>query len=275
MKHINVGIINLSVTNNLKQAYFLNEKKGINNAIEISNKYLTTIKSSPLLQMQYMVMEGIKNKFIDNELAATRYIDKNISLFECYTTTEYMVEQSKLESINVVINTSDNDTELIELYNSINNLIFESIKPNEKVDVDTVHENFMVVLNYIKKPLTERQAIKNKKQKESLLEDISVSKINDSVIKKAIQRYNEKYDKELNESDKDVLYKLIKSNDSEKRELFEQYKDSVIEILKNVDDDTINNKKTAVQAKIEAMVYTQETVNECIIKLHELKTNML
>jgi hypothetical protein len=257
MKNVNIGIVNLMVSNKLKNSYFSN------NLIEESKKatfdFFGVVKSSPILQLEFNVFNNIENKHIENDLAATRYIDSNIKLFEVYTIAEIDKEREKLipfisESELLV------DNKRVELYTAIDKLITESLNDYNNVDVDSIHESFTVVLNHVKSP-------KN-------THDEKVEMINEEVIEIAVNKFNEKYDS-LNEDDKNLLQKLIKSTDKEKEELLETYKTESLVILEGLNKEAVKDNVTKAIQKIKEMKYNREKVDDDIISLHELKKELL
>ena len=86
MKNTNIGIANLVVSNKLRDSYFNNSL--IEESKKITTDFFEVVKSSPILQLEFKVFNNLENKTIENDLAATRYIDSNIKLFEVYTIDE-------------------------------------------------------------------------------------------------------------------------------------------------------------------------------------------
>jgi len=258
MKRTNIGVANLVISNKLKDSYF-------NNKLTEESKKLTTdffnvIKNSPILQLEFKIFNNLENKNIENDLAATRYIDSNIKLFEVYTTSEINDERKKL---NAFLNEeSELDSDKIKLYEAIDNLIMESINDYDNIDIDCIHESFTTVLNHIKSP------------KEQLNETSEIKLINEDVIEIAIGKFNEKYET-LNETDKNLLKKLIKSNVIEKQKLLEQFKNENLIILERVNQNSIEDKITKTIQKIREMSYNSKTIDDDIISLHELKKDLL
>ena len=147
MKLINVGVANLYISDKLKMSYF--DSDYINESKKSANEFLEVIKNSPILTLEFKIFNNIENKEIDNDLVATRYIDNNIKLFEIFTVDEINNEHKKLSKfINKKIKL---DEEKVKLYNSITNLIIESVSDTENIDVDQIHESFTHVLTHIKK----------------------------------------------------------------------------------------------------------------------------
>ena len=266
MKSINIGIANLVVSNKLKDSYFNNSM--IDESKKLTTDFFSVVKSSPILQLEFKVFNAFENKTIENEVVATRYIDNNIKLFEVYTIREIDRERGKmnqflLENVVPTIKDVDYDLDKIKLYEAIDTLITESLNDYDKVDVDKIHESFEIVLNHIKTP--KKQALTESKENEY---------VDSNVIEIAINRFNEKYDS-LNEDDRNLLKKLMKSNDREKLGLFEEYKTECLAILEGVKKDSIEEKILKTIQKIKEMKHNSTTLDDDIIGLHELKRGLL
>jgi hypothetical protein len=265
MKNANIGVANLVISSKLKDSYF--NKELLEESKKLTTDFFDVVKSSPILQLEFKVFNNLENKNIENELIATRYIDNNIKLFEVYTISEIERERGKLskfllENVVPTITNADYNLKRIELYNAIDNLITESLTDYDNINVDDVHDSFTVVLNHIKSP------------KKQLIESKELKPVNEHVIEIAINRFNEKYDT-LNESDKSLLKKLIKSNDVEKQELFEEYKTEMLTILEGVDKSKYEEMARKAITKIMGMKYNSNTINDDIISLHEFKKEII
>lgn len=256
MESINIGIVNLVVSKKLKDAYFGNTL--IEESKQVTKDFLNVIKNSPILQLEFKVFNNIETKHIENDLAATRYIDNNIKLFEVYTNREIEKEHEKLlpfltEDVQV-------DDNKVQLYIAINNLIKESLSNNDDIDVDDIHESFEVVLSHVKKP------------KVANTENIEM--INEDVIEIAVNKFNEKYDS-LVEDDRALLLTLIKSTPEEKETLLETYKNESLSLLESVNKDSVKDGIAKAMQKIKEMMFNPKTVDDDIISLHELKKGIL
>ena len=256
MENVNVGIVNLIIANELKNSFSKNE---LNESVQtLTKELLSIIKESPILQLEYKVINNIENKFIENELAATRYIDNNIKLFEIYTIDEIEKEHNKLKGLvneNITV-----DDERLDLYNSIHTLIIESLNDYEKINVDEIHEAFTYTLNHVRTP----------KNNKTLTNDDS---INERIIEIAIDKYNQKYSS-LNEEEKSLIKKLASSNEREKRELFESYRNENISIFKGIEENGIEEKVSKTLVKLNEMTFNKETAIDDILKLYELKEGL-
>lgn len=260
MKLTNVGIANLCVSNKIKSSYFNNDL--INESKESASDFLKTVTNSPILSLEFKVFNNIENKVIDNDLAATRYIDNNIKLFETFTIDEINTEHAKLEKF--INENVDADDYKVKLYNSIAELITESISDYESIDVDKIHESFTLVLNHIKK----------EKKVTKLVEEIISNDINEDIIEIAIDKFNEKY-QDLLEEDKNLIKKLINYNFNEKKNLFEEIKIEAINCFSKLDSEKYGNKIDLATDKINNMMINESEIDDNIIQLYELKKSLL
>ncbi len=259
MKNVNIGIVNLMVSDRLKNSYFNN--KLIEESKKSTFDFFHVVKESPILQLEFRVFDNIENKHIEDDSMATRYIDNNIKLFEIYTIEEIDKEREKLMPF---INEGEIpvDGERVRIYNAIDDLINESLNDYDKIDVDRIHESFNIVLNHIKKP------------KKIIVESVGDVSVNEEIIEIAVDKFNEKYES-LVEDDKNLLQKLIKSTEKEKETLLEAYKNEDLALLESINKDSVKEKVTKAINKIREMMFKKETVDDDIISLHELKKELL
>jgi len=261
MKSINIGIVNLVVSKKLKDAYFSNSL--IEESKQLTNSFFNVVKNSPILQLEFKVFSNIENKHIENDLVATRYIDNNIKLFEVYTLDELEREHKKLKSFLTEDIQVDDDK--VGLYIAIGNLIKESLSNYDVVDVDNIHESFEIVLNHVKNT------------KQSITEVVEPTEfVNEDVIEIAINRFNTKYES-LTEDDRTLLKTLIKSDDKAKENLLENYKNENISILESVHEENslVKERVTSTINTLKEMKFNPESVDDDIIRLHELKKDLL
>ena len=261
MKSINIGIVNLVVSKKLKDAYFSNTL--IEESKQLTNSFFSVVKNSPILQLEFKVFSNIENKHIENDLVATRYIDNNIKLFEVYTLDELEKEHQKLKSfLSEDIQVDDSK---VELYIAVGNLIKESLSNYDMVDVDKIHESFEMVLNHIKNT------------KQTITEIVEpVEFVNEDVIEIAIDKFNTKYDS-LSEDDRSLLKTLIKSDDKAKENLLESYKNEDISMLESAHEENpiVKERVASTVRTLKEMKFNSESVDDDIIRLHELKKDLL
>jgi len=260
MNNINIGIANLIIKNKIKNSYFndnfLNESK------KIVNNFFDILKNSPILQLEFNVYNNLNDKYISNDIAATRYIDNNIKKFEIYTIDEVLNEHNKLNFIISENQPIPNDPQII-LFNAINTLIIESLKNPDDIDVDAIHESFTCVLNHIKTP-------KTLNSNSNIIENYE---INDDIINIAITKFNERYNN-LNENDISLIKKLVYADALEKQNILEEYKNETLNILNSLNNEAINENINIAKQKIIEMKFDINTVDDNIINLYTLKNNL-
>ncbi|MFW5847786.1 MAG: hypothetical protein ACOCVF_02590 [bacterium] len=262
MKNINVGLVNYVLSKKYGNI-FLNENASFDKEQnKLFVKYIDVLKTSPILMLENKIFNKLENKTIINESLAMRYIDNTINLFNIYTEDELLKEHKKIESFVDVKDIEDNSR--LKLYNAINDLIFESISENEKVDVDNIHESFMVVLEHI---MTEKD--KDVKDNEEAIENI-----NEHVLRIAIDKFNNKYSNQLNENEIKLVQTLIKKNFDEKQTIFEDYKSSVLKSLNSIEDEDYKDKIDETVNKINEMKNTEVSINDNILNLYELSQGL-
>lgn len=252
MKNLNIGIVNLLVSTKLKEAYFSGNL--IEESKKVTSNFLDVVKNSQLLQLEFKVFNNIEGKHIESEILAKDYIDEHIGLFEVYTLEEIDAEREKLAQF---VNEDTPDDDKIKLYQAIDTVINETLEAHQNKDIDRMHEAFVVILEHVRTP------------KKALLENVDVEAINEDVIEIAVGKFNEKYGS-LNEDDKDLFKRLIKSSDSEKNTLLETMKTETRIKLNRI---TTESAKAGVEkaiGKINEMVYSKDDVDDNIIELHEL-----
>lgn len=256
MKNINIGVVNWIISNKLNESF---NNDSLNESKKVVSDLVNIIKHSPLLQLEFKVMNNIENKHIDDTELAPRYIDKNIQLFEIYTIDELDDEHEKLKSL-IESDININENEKLKLYNSIQTLIEETIKPTEDIEVDNYHEAYSVVLEHVKKP-----------KKKNL--DEQYDYINEEIIELATDKYNDKYSN-LSSEEVDLLKKIIKSTNDEKMSLFEEYKQENVRILNQLREENDNEKINKSLEKINEMKFSVSDCDENIVKLYELKKGL-
>lgn len=256
MKNLNIGVANLIVSNSLKNTYL--DESVVQKMKHGTADLFKIVKNSPILQLEFKVFNNIENKFIESDTLAPRYVDKNIQLFEVYTLEELNEEHLKLKSF-ITEDAIIEDTR-VDLYNSIQCLIEESLKISGEVDVDLIHESFNVVLEHVKKP-------------KNIEETVHSDNVNEHVVEIAIDKFNDKYSS-LNEEELNLFKKLVNSSDNEKKDLFEEYKENGIKLLKSLNEESNSDKVTQSINKIVEMKYDSKDADNNIISLFELKQGL-
>lgn len=265
-KTINFGFIKDGLVKSTTSLY-LNESKVTNDLKD----FLKVVKSSPILTLEYIVYKNIENKYISDDVLATRYIDENISLLNKYTKREIIAENEKL-SIFEKDYTISKDKE--KLYESISTIILENASDNKFKNVDKIHGAFENVLNFIKTNKPNQDLNESK----SLFEEYKDKYLNiDFIFNNAIKKFNEKYS-HLSEGEKKILKVLVKEDKSEKEILFNslinETLDKINKLLVTEESADIANKLQKVKEKINEMKFNEESLIDDIIKINNLKESL-
>jgi hypothetical protein len=260
MKATNIGIVKAIIAKKMSED-FLTE--GYNGSKAEAGEFLNVVKNSPLLQLEYKVFDRLENKHISSDIAATRYIDNNLSLFEQYSQEDVLNERAKLTKF-IDENIAFIDKNKYDLYIAISDLISETL--NKNPDVDLIHESFVKVLNHIKK---------EKIVKEEKTRDIVIPKEIDSdkLIEVALNKFSKKYET-LDEEDISLIKKLVLSEEEDKKNIFTSLKEESISILESTEKNGIEDKIHETIDKIKKMEYDDSSIKN-IVSLHQLKKDLV
>jgi len=258
MKATNIGIVKAIISKKMSEDYLAEGK--INGSKNNATKFLDIVKASPFLQLEFKVFDRLETKTISSDIAATRYIDNNLSLFESYSPSEIDREHGKITQF------IDESVVLIEgdqynFYVAVGNLIYETLNKSNP-DVDQIHDSFTTVLNHIKK---------DKVLKEENTVIIPEGIDGEKLIEVALDKFSKKYDS-LTESDIDLIKTVVMSKDDERNLMFEGLKNENITLLEGTKKEGIEDKVHETIDKIKKM---ENSSVKNIISLHELKKNMV
>ncbi len=266
-KKTNFGYIKDSLVKNASSLY-LNENK-IDKTLK---EFLNVVKSSPILTLEFIVYKNIENKYISDDVLATRYIDENISMLKDFTKKEIIEENDKLS--NFINEDYVIDNHKSRLYESIESIIIENSKESKYKNIDKIHGSFEYILNHIKNNKANDIIQENK----SVFEEYKDKYLNtDFIFNNAVKKFNEKYS-HLSEGEKRVLKVIINEQEDKKELLFNEIINETIDkvdtMLKAEDDPNISNKLIKVKTKINEMKFNKETLIDDIVKLNALKESL-
>ena len=224
-------------------------------------RYIKAIKESEILKTQFLVYNNIETKFENDAILASIFVSENIKLLEKFNQEDILAENKKLVDIlgdfQSRLNDDSNES---DLYESISKLIFTKRQPKT---INVITEEIKKVSAYIQKE-------KLKTVTESI--DLPVS----ILAKLMVEKYNKKYSN-LNESDKNVLRKLINSSLDEKKETYTTLVNECVVLIDTLlsDSSNPNEKLLSVKSKLlEDVEITQENFLEKMSKIIELKENL-
>jgi hypothetical protein len=249
----NFGFIKASLASMIAQSY-INESN-IDQTKKLYWDYLSTIKNSPILALEFVIYKNIENKCSKNDSAIIKYIDENISLLKKYDFKSIVQENKKLDRFFV---DSTIDPIKSKLYESIESIIFENTKriPN----IDLIHESIEHIIEYIKS------------NKKVLDLNESTEESNDDVIKIAVKIYSDKYSN-LDETERKIMKVMVSENETEKIDMFEQIKNQTVEYLESIKEKNPDSLELINECitNIQATEYNQSTVIDEIVKIQSLK----
>lgn len=258
-RNINVGYIKECLNKKITNSLLNGDVDLIDDNI---NNFITIISESEILKTEYDIFESLLNNRITSDVVASRFIDKTISLMENYTIEEINKEHEKLNNINVEgVSLDESRSNII---NDIINIIYESNKSNNFVDINLLYESYTNILDYITKEKTPKNTNNN-------------ININETVLNIALDKFNKKYSN-LNENDINILKKITTSNYKEKIILFEELKNNNIKILSETlaldkDQNNIDKYNKAIE-KINNITISESNIDNEIIKQYELSKGL-
>lgn len=245
MSKFNLGIVKTSILGNLNESTTIKQ-------------FVNLLKESPLLKLEFSIIDNIENIHIVNEDLAIKYIDENIKLIKDAGYTKEIFEAENRKFLPLVEGIEFSITDKKELYEKIHTLIYESLPGKKLTNVNKLHESFSYVLEYIKK--SKSKTITETVEIPSLVNDVA---INDFIVKTSIHEFNEKYGKLLSEDEMNIFKSVIDNNLDVKTTTFSSIKESTVTALKNYLFE-LSNKETigvSIQEQRELDEYIEKTQN--------------
>lgn len=245
----NFGIINYRMKKDIKSIIVEGDFKSTKTKI---NDYTNLIQESKPLQVSYYIYKGIEGKYIP--MHTEKYLDTLLESLRDINESEYKKEVEKLARFN---NSNINiPAPTLELFEKINGLILEQVKPILKKDTKKIFDNYIYLVEYLKNDKKENN------QKISFDDQNFISYIKENYIKE---------NNTLDESDVEIFYLLERNQTPELEKKFTELKESILIKLfeeKEVSDDY----KTLTINKIKEM--KNESIKDNLIKLHLLNKNL-
>lgn len=263
MKNVNLGIAKGVIKSKLNEDFVKNDNFGVSKTI--ANEFISLLKESEILTLEFKTYKAIENKNIKTPSLAIKYIEDIAKLFESYSKQEILAEHKKLERF-IDEQAAFLDKDKKELYNSINTIICEYSNSNDIPNIDAIHDAIEIITEHLCK---EKTSSLNEEKVNSELE-IHEEKI----LSTAVDKFNKKYSS-LSEGEKELLKKLIFSNEKEKKDLFESLKSESVSILEETDKNGNEDKVLIAIEKIKKMEYNEDSLIENVVSLNNLKTDLL
>ena len=236
---------------------------------KLYKKFLKSLNENEILKTQFIVYKNIEktNNFDNSE--AHDYLKENISLFEKYGKSDIVESNENLLKVLVANGFDTNiDSPHSELYENINRVITLDKKATT---LNRIQESFTKVKEFIKE---------NKEPIDIDSENFVRKNIDaDKFLSISVEKYNEKYEEQLNEEERKIVKTLREGTEEEKNILLEKYTKETITIINEqleLRSSNITLKETLLSVK--DMVYNtiedKANINESVLKLYDLKKNL-
>jgi len=243
-----------NVKSKLNKAYSQELIENTSKYKKLYEEFLKTIKSSPILMLEYTIYENLKKHNLDyNE--SLRFIEANISALSKIDKTELLKENKKLEKFNLKgIELSEDK---ITLNQNIENVINESVF-KKITNVNKLHES----VNFLIESLTKKDEVKLEKSDKNF----KVTHIFHLAKKKLEEKFSN-----LQPDEMEIISTFIKGDEKKKKTVFENYKKTTKNFLLNEKDSISSEVLTETFDFIDSLEYNSETAVNNLSKLFEIK----
>ena len=243
-----------NVKSKLNKAYSQDLIENTSKYKKLYEEFLKTIKSSPILMLEYTIYENLKKHNLDyNE--SLRFIEANISALSKIDKTELLKENKKLEKFNLKgIELSEDK---ITLNQNIENVINESVF-KKITNVNKLHES----VNFLIESLTKKDEVKLEKSDKNF----KVTHIFHLAKKKLEEKFSN-----LQPDEMEIISTFIKGDEKKKKTVFENYKKTTKNFLLNEKDSISSEVLTETFDFIDSLEYNSETAVNNLSKLFEIK----
>jgi hypothetical protein len=243
-----------NVKSKLNKAYSQDLIDNTNKYTKMYESFLGTVKSSPILMLEYTIYENLKKNNLEyNE--SLRFIEANISALSKIDKDELLKENKKLEKFDLKeINLSEDK---LTLNKNIENVINESVF-KKVTNVNRLHES----VNFLIESLT-------KKEEEKLVKTDKKFNVN-NIFLLAKKKLQEKFSN-MEDSELEVVSNFFMGNEEKKRTVFENYKKSTKNFLLKEKDSISSEVLSESFNFIDSLEYTNDTALNNLSKLFEIK----
>lgn len=229
--------------------------------------YVETVRTSPVLATAYFVYDNLEHKTIKDTESALRYLEENLSPMRKFTHQDWKNAHKLLEKFqsNTPVPSHKED-----LYTAVHTFLEESLKPNNVLGIDRLHESVEFLLDYIAKPKPSREATKTtiSEEKQKLYKYFTPKKVNDTMLEAFRQQYSS-----LSESEIKLVATMVSGSQEDKLRILEELKQenkALIESKLGHDQHTLKE----VMQKLDGMLYTESNLPTYITELIELRKGL-
>jgi hypothetical protein len=238
---------------------------------DILKRFLSEVKSKPLLKAQYFFFKNLEEGYFDKENLAERYLNQNLNLVKNFNWHEILQEHKVLRKLYfpeefVVLGS----VEKRDLYESIATLIESVTKPGYS-NFNKSEQAYDFVLNHLTTKKVVSESVESK-EKEDMPSVFSWK----YVTQKAVNNFNERYS-HLDESEKSLLKILMQDEKEKKLYLEHLIKETLtlIESNKKEENNILNEALNKFETKIKSIKEKEsKNIDEDIMNIQELKENL-
>ena len=243
-----------NVKSKLNKAYSQDLIENTNKYKKLYEEFLKTIKSSPVLMLEYTIYENLKKHNLDyNE--SLRFIEANISALSKIDKDVLLKENKKLQKFD--LKEIELSEDKINLNKNIENVINESVF-KKITNVNKLHES----VNFLIESLTKKDETQLKKSDNNF----KISHVFNLAKKKLEEKFSN-----LEQDEMEVISTFIKGDEKNKKTIFENYKKSTKNFLLKEKDNISSDVLTETFNFIESLNYNNDTAINDLSKLFEIK----
>jgi len=243
-----------NVKSKLNKAYSQDLIENTSKYKKLYEEFLKTIKSSPILMLEYTIYENLKKHNLEyNE--SLRFIEANISALSKIDKTTLLKENKKLEKFD--LEGVELSEDKLKLNQNIENVISESVF-KKITNVNKLHES----VNFLIESLTKKDETKLEKTENGF----KVSHIFHLAKKKLEEKFSN-----LQPDEMEIISSFIKGDEKKKKTVFENYKKSTKTFLLNEKDNISSEVLNETFDFIDTLEYDSETAINNLSKLFEIK----
>ena len=243
-----------NVKSKLNKAYSQDLIENTSKYKKLYEDFLKTIKSSPVLMLEYTIYENLKKHNLDyNE--SLRFIEANISALSKIDKDVLLKENKKLQKFD--LKEIELTEDKIKLNENIENVINESVF-KKITNVNKLHES----VNFLIESLTKKDETQLKKSDKNF----KISHVFNLAKKKLEEKFSN-----LEQDEMEVISTFIKGDEKNKKTIFENYKKSTKNFLLKEKDSISSEVLTETFNFIESLNYNNDTAINDLSKLFEIK----
>ena len=269
---MNFGTIKDIFTNKLIESYVSGDSNLNEHGKKLYKSFLKELKENETLRTAFIVYKNIEEKTIKNESLANDYLKENISFLNKFRGDKSLVSQTK-KLVKILEDKGFNfeNVKTKEIHESLENLIKTK---KSVVNIDKIQESKSNLLSWL---MSDKNSnVIKEEESEWVKENYNLK----DFIKIVTNKFNEKYKDSLTEEEKNILKVLRENNEDTLKDLVSNLvKETVSLVNKHLEGNrkniTIREKLLETKDVIYQMTENNDNFSEKVLKLYELKKNLI